>query len=330
MPPPMEPAAKSDRRDDEPGAAVVRQAAEWLAHVESGDAPQADHDDMEAWRTADPAHALALDRLGGVREKLAGAPEVEQETLRRLLLRPRRGAGASFLAVLVLAGMTWVASGLPAVQLYFADQKTGVGETRVVALADGSNLTLSTDSAVNLGVGDGKRSVRLLRGELLARVAKGRQPHFEVTTEDGSAVALGTAYTVLKESGSTMVTVAESQVRVCPALEGETTCATLGPGQRARLTRKTVDLLPDVPVADIAAWADGWLSVDDRPLAEVLDALNRWRTKPIGFDRDALADLRVSGIFPLTDTDKAAANLTTLLPIAIDRRDPSAPVIRRR
>ncbi|MBY8823670.1 FecR family protein [Sphingomonas colocasiae] len=326
----MEPATTSDSREQEPSAAIVRQAAEWLAHVESGDASAADHEDLRAWRAADPAHAVALDRLGGVRARLDGTPDVEREALRRLMLRPRRRAGASFLAVLVLIGAGWMASRLPWVQLYFADQKTEAGETRVVALPDGSSLTLSTDSAVNLEIGDGERAVRLLRGELLAHVAKADAPPFEVMTEDGTAIALGTAYTVLKESAATTVAVAQSQVRVCPVPEDDEGCLTLGPGQRARLAGGRAVRLPDVSAADVGAWAEGWLTVDDRPLAEVLDELNRWRAKPIGFDRTALADLRVSGIFPLRDTDRAAANLARLLPIMMDRSDPDAPVIRRR
>lgn len=309
---------------------MVRQAAEWLAHVESDDACQADHEQLAAWRTADPAHAVALDRLAGLQDNLDGASGVTQETLRRLLLRPRRRMGASVLVLMALISAGWLASSLSIVQLYFADQQTSVGETRVIALSDGSSLTLSTGSAVNIDVGNGKRTVHLLRGELLVHVAKGRSSKFEVTFEDGNAVALGTAYTVHKEADSTIVAVAESHVRVCPALGDDAECLTLSAGQRGRLTRKSVERMADMPPANVGAWADGWLSVDDQPVTEVLNEFNLWRKKPFVFDPVALAGLRVSGAFPLGDTDKAAANLTKLLPIVIDHRDPDALVIRHR
>lgn len=330
MPLPMDPIQRLDNRDNEPSGAIVQKAAEWLAHFESGDASEQDYGEFDAWRSAHPAHALALDRLGGVRESLASTPDVERETLRRLLLRPQRTAGTPFLIVLALLSAGWAGSRLPTVQLFFADQKTTAGETRTVDLADGSTLTLSTDSAVNINVDSSGRRVTLLRGEILAQVAKHEGESFTVDTDDGTATALGTAFTVRKEAASTVIAVAESRVRVCPSREGDAACLTLTPGQRARLTPRQVVHLPDVAAIDVGAWAEGWLSVDDRPLVEVLDELNPWRAVPVAFDRRSLADLRVSGVFSLRDPDKAADNLTKLLPIVMDDSDPAAPVIRRR
>lgn len=330
MPPPMEPDVQASSRDDDPSAAIVQRAAEWLAHIESGDASEQDHQDLEAWRCASPAHALALDRLGGVRASLNDAPRVERETLRRLLSRPRRGRGASVLGLIALIGSGWMASRLPIVQLQFADQKTLAGETRVVDLTDGSQITLSTDSAVDIAMGEDRRTVSLLRGEVFAHVAKRDGALFTVTSRDGAVVALGTAFSVRKETDSTTIAVAESRVQACPALGGYESCVTLTPGQRGRMTARKVERLSDASVADIGAWTDGWLSVEDRPLVEVLDELNRWRKEPIEFDRQALGDLRVSGVFPLRDPERALANLTRLLPVLQERRGPAGPVVSRR
>lgn len=324
---PTDPIRTLPSPENEPGASVVQEAAEWLAHLESGDASDQDRSDLEAWRSADPAHAVALDRLGGVRERLASAPDIERETLRRLLLRPRR-SGAPFVIALALLAAGWAGSRLPSVQLMFADQTTGTGEARALDLADGSRLTLSTDSAVNIDAD--RRLVTLLKGEVLAKVAKRPGENFTVRTRDGTVTALGTAFTVRKEAASTLVAVAESRVRLCPDDSGGAMCTTLSPGQSARLTADGVERVSDIPVGDIGAWADGWLSVDNRPLVEVLDELNRWRATPIRFDRRALGDLRASGVFPLRDPTKATANLTALLPIVLDNRDPAAPVMRRR
>jgi transmembrane sensor len=323
----MDPGRKVRSAENQPSASVVQKAAEWLAHLESGDASDQDRSDFETWRLADPRHALALDRLSGVRERLADGAGVEREALRRLLLRPRR-SGAPFVIVLALLGAGWAGSRLPAVQLMLADQTTPAGEARALDLADGSRLTLSTDSAVNIDVD--RRTVTLLKGEVLANVAKRSGTNFTVRTRDGTATALGTTFTVRKEATSTLVAVAESQVRVCPEDGDAGICMTLSPGQGARLTTHGVERFSGIPVADIGAWADGWLSAEDRPLVEVLDELNRWRTTPIAFDRRALADLRVSGIFPLRDPDKATANLTALLPLVLDNSNPTAPVVRRR
>lgn len=330
MPQPMEPEVITQNRDDDPSEAIVMRAAEWLAHFESGDASEQDYLALEAWRCSAPAHALALDRMGGVRERLDGAPLVERETLRRLLSRPRRGAGAAILGVIALIGAGWMVSRLPIVQLHFADQKTLVGEARGVDLSDGSRLALSTDSAVNIAMGDDRRTINLLRGEVFAQVAKREGAPFTVKSKDGAVVALGTAFSVRKEANFTTVSVAESRVQVCPALGDDKACVTLAPGQRGRMTARKVMRLSDVPVANVGAWSDGWLSVEDRPLVEVLDELNRWRKEPIEFDRRALSDLRVSGVFPLRDPDRALANLTSLLPISQNRIGAAGPVVSRR
>ena len=330
MPPPMEPPVISHDRDGDPSEAVVLRAAEWLAHVESGDASEQDYRELDAWRCAAPAHALALDRLGGVRESLDGAPLVEREALRRLLSRPRRGAGPTILGVIALACTGWMVSRHPTVQLHFADQKTLVGETRDIDLIDGSHLALSTDSAVNIDMGGDRQTIRLLRGEVFAQVAKHDGVSFTVTSKDGAVVALGTAFSVRKEADFTTVAVAESRVRVCPALGGDKGCVTLTPGQRGRMSVRNVERLAYAPITSIGAWTDGWLSVEDRPLVEVLDELNLWREKPIRFDRRALSGLRVSGVFPLQDPDRALANLTKLMPVSQDRSGPEGPVVSRR
>lgn len=306
--------------DETPSPAVVERAAEWLAHLESGDATDADRAALRAWRDAHPSHALALDRMSGMAGQLG--ERAQRETMRRLFLRPNKAPTALLgLATIALTG--WFA----VQHMTTADQSTAAGEIRTVALKTDDRITLATDSAAD--VDDARRTVRLLRGEVLARVAKGAPAPFVVQTRDGTAQALGTAFTVRRLDDATRVAVIESHVRVCPARHPDA-CLTLAPGQQARMTRDAVTALPDAAPTTAGAWSEGWLPVEDQPLVEVLDELNRWRAKPIRFQRQALADLRVSGVFPLRQTDRAVTNLARSLPLAVDRTDPASPVISRR
>lgn len=311
----------------EPNAEVVERAAEWMAHLGSGDA---DADDMAAflaWRAAHPSHALAIERMGG----LGGRTGVEREALRRLF-RPRarrRGVAGAVTAIIVLVGAGWFAARLPIVQIPFADERTAIGEIRPVVLPDGSRIVLASGSAVDIDMDGGARTIRLLQGDVLSEVVRGRDAPFRVVTMDGVAEALGTSFTVRKEEKGTQVAVISSRVRVCPAA-GRDGCRILAPGERVRLSDGGIARLPDIAPGDAAAWADGWLPADGRLLVEVLDELNRWRESPIRFDRAALKDLRVSGIFPLRDGDGALANLARSQPIAIDRSNPASPVVRRK
>lgn len=330
MPQPMATARTISSHNGEPDMNVVHEAARWLAHLESGDATAEDQASFDAWRSASAAHATAFDRLNNVRDRLDQTPVVERETFRRLLSRPRRRAGVPLIALLALAGTGWLTMQLPAVQTYMADERTATGQTRTLDLADGSHLILATDSAINTAFNAATRRVTLLRGEVFAQVARQEKAAFVVQTGDGTATALGTVFTVRKEAEATVVAVAESRVRVCPRQNDENLCLTLQPGQSARIRVNGIERLGDSAAADIGAWTEGWLPVDNRPVVKVLDELNRWRETPIAFDRRALADLRVSGVFALRDPEKAADNLAQLLPLVLDRSDPSAPVMRRR
>lgn len=310
----------------EPTPDVIERAAEWMAHLESGDADDADMAAFESWRAEHPAHAVAIERMSG----LGRGSEAARETLRRLFLRPRRRGGGAALVIALLAGGGWFLSRLPAAQVYCADERTIAGEMRDVPLIDGSRIVLASDSAADLDIGSGRRTVRLLRGEMLAEVARGQAARFRVETPDGTADALGTAFTVRREEGATLVSVIASQVRACPVSAAPAQCVTLAPGERARIADGAVARLANVVPEDIGAWVEGWLPADDIPLAELLDELNRWRKIPIRFDRQSLSAMRLSGIFPLRDTDSALANLARAQPITVDRRDPASPIVRRK
>lgn len=320
----------------QPTSQMVERAAQWIAHLESGDADESDIAEFEAWQASHPAHDIAIKRLGGLHAQLHDNDAVGKESLRRLFLRPGRRSGGALLAALLIMGGAFMAWHYPAVQLYRADERTLAGETRDKALPDGSHIILGTDSAANLEYGDGPRDVHLLRGEILANVAPDHHRPFRVMTKDGTAEALGTSFTVRKDHDGTVVSVISSRVRACAAINGATgnnaerPCILLTSGQRARLSGGAVVPLTQLAPDEMAAWSEGWLSVEDRWLDEVLDELNRWRRVPVRFDRQSLSDLRVSGIFPLKDTDKALVNLSHSLPIIVDRAEPDSPVVRRR
>ncbi|EPN70503.1 regulatory protein [Pseudomonas syringae pv. actinidiae ICMP 19079] len=70
---------------------------------------------------------------------------------------------------------------------------------------------------------------------------------------------------------------------------------------------------------DPADWTRGVLKVDDRPLSEVLQTLAAYRHGLLRFDTQALAGLRVSGVFRLDDSDAALATLADNLPIKVER-----------
>jgi len=64
-------------------------------------------------------------------------------------------------------------------------------------------------------------------------------------------------------------------------------------------------------------------------VTEVLAELNRYRAVPARFDAARLANVRVSGSFPLTDTDHALEGVSRATGLRLDRADAEVVIDRR-
>jgi len=309
----------------EPARAMVEQAALW--HARLGDEH---HDDerraFEDWRSKDPLHAVAFDRISSLDKQLRGAGRVERIALKKLAVTKLSTVKKSALPVVFLCAAIiacWQARHLPIIELTLAQYRTLPGAQRSITLADGSKLTLDTDTALNTIIDAQARTLQLLRGAVLVDVKKvdvkkNAATAFVIRTDDGRARALGTAYSVRKNAHDTVVTVVRSSVEVCSNQNSR--CETLTPGQRARIDGNGVTRLDDIDIEQATAWSRGWLAVNDMPLEQVLDELNRYRESPIRFDARKLAGMNVSGHYPL-DTDSTLQAIARSLPITVDTSD---------
>lgn len=310
----LDPASSRPTRD------MVRRAAQWAAELDDEAAPHARRVACEAWCAADARHRIAFDRVRGLDDRFAGLDRIEQNALSRVARQPRdrwRPAALGLLLAGLLAG-GWLASDSLVLRNHWPDQQTGTGEIRVVRLDDGSTLHLDTDSSIGNRPTASERRISLYRGQVMAEVAKDRQRPFVVRTREGSATALGTIFSVRRDTAGTVVTVIESRVRVCadPVL-GSPDCAELGAGQRARLADgKVVRLAPANP-EQAAAWTKGWLEADDMPLPALLTELGRYRARPILYEAEALSARRITGSFPLSDPDRALTGIAGLSGLAV-------------
>lgn len=311
---------------DGPDRAIIERAAQWCATVHGGEASAEDLAACRRWRDAHPDHELAYTRLEALWAGFDGAPYASAVAARRIIAdalpRPRRGPRKAG-AVLALAAVTlaaWAGLRIAPPAWLLADYRSGTGEWRVVELPDHSRVTLGTDSAIDVRYDGERRLVELRQGEILLEVASdGAGRPFVVHTRDGSAEALGTRYVVRLEHDHTDVSVTESTVRAC-ASAPPAPCARLAAGQRARLSAEGLAALPDVDPENAEGWARRSLVVESRPLPEVLAELARYRPGRLAYDAQALAGLRVSGVFPLDDTDRALQALAASLPLRIERR----------
>lgn len=297
--------------------AVLRQAAEWIAQLWSDDATEQDRADCARWRAGHPDHEQAWQRLLAFEDKLLGLP---RDAARHALRRPPAGAGrrralrALGLGAIVL-GAGYAARGTDGWQRATADYRSATGDLRDLTLPDGTRVTLSTASAIDVRFSDTERLVVLRAGEIL--VATARDPlarPFLVRTRHGSVQALGTRYSVRADDGTSRVAVFEGAVEIRPA-DAPGHAVRLDAGQGSRFSRDRVE--PPAPVGDdMAAWSRGLLVADGMRLEDFIAELARYRPGILRCD-PAVADLRVSGVFSLRDTDRTLQNLTRGLPVAV-------------
>lgn len=284
---------------------VVEAAARWSMVLDSDDVQPADRAECEAWCEQNPLHRQVLERMRAFGAALDELGEPERRTLARVgrkksRRRSRHRNALLGLCALALAGL-WASQTFTVRELW-PDYRTARGELRTLSLPDESRMVLDTDSAISVSASKDRRTITLYRGRVFTNVAADKHRPFVVQTRDGTAIALGTAFSVARDDRGTEVEVTESRVEVCGSRRID--CILLTAGERARIDTKGVTRLK--PLDDPhSTWTTGWLEVDDRPLPEVLSILGRYLPRPIRFDAAALADVRITGSYPLTDPMRA-------------------------
>ncbi|VVE63318.1 FecR family protein [Pandoraea captiosa] len=284
---------------------------------------RADLQRWQRWHDADARHALAWQRLVEFGAHLRTIPPlVAHNTLARVRVNPSRRRMLGVIAVAGVTGAVWTASESNSVRAWRADLRTGVGERRTVQLADGTTLALNTDSAVDVHFSQDERRLRLVRGEIAittgADADHGHRPFF-VDTAQGSLQALGTRFVVREHDDSAAVAVLEGAVRVVPANRASA-AVVLSAGQGATFDRGALRYrFDDASAANAAAaWTQGMLVVHAMPLGDFLDELSRYRRGHLGCAPE-VAGLRVSGIYPVDDTDRVLDMLSRALPVEVQR-----------
>lgn len=279
-------------------ADIRAQASDWIVRL-SGDDTAELRAACDTWRAQDPLHDHVFRQV----EQLWQAMTPDGAKKRR-----RHIATAAMFAL--CAGLAW--QYLP-LNYWMADQRTVVGEVRRVELQDGSVLTLNSHSAVNIQFNDRERVIRLVSGEVEAKVAEdaaGRP--FVVEDRDGRAVALGTLYTVRQDTDNTTVTVIESKVAVSSRAHPETPTV-VHAGEQVRLTIQGVESVEAAPLgAD--SWVTGRLVFQDVPLSAVIAELARYQAGILRVQENAAA-LRFTGVLPADDPGAALDILTQALPL---------------
>lgn len=201
----------------------------------------------------------------------------------------------------------------------FAVYATAVGEQRTVVLPDQSRMMLNTDTRARVLFERDVRVVELEYGEATFSVARDANRPFEVRAVQGTARALGTEFNVFSNNDEVTVSVLDGKVEVIapPSTSGGAAprSAVLMHGEEVRYSNVAMSKIGRADAVRISAWHTGRISFDGMALAQALREFNRYRTKPIVLADESLADVRVSGVFRIGETEALLRALNTAFEI---------------
>ncbi len=309
----------------------LEQAAQWYATLRDEAVSESDRLAWRAWLAACAENASAWQHIDAVSRRFdplraepaggAAAAVAGVDAARRANRSRRRMLNglAGVLGMGVAGWLGWRHTPMPQfVAALRSDHYTGKGERRELVLNDGSHIWLNTASELQVEYDDAQRRLVLLDGEILVQTARDVQARpFYVQTRFGRLQALGTRFTVQQTAQQTRLDVFDGTVEIRTAV-----------GQVLRVDAgrsAQVDSAGATPMgaADRVreAWHRGRLPADDMALGDLLAQLARYRRGHISVAPE-VAQLKVMGVYPTDDTERALAMLEQNLPIRVRRTLP--------
>ncbi len=304
-------------------ARVLDAAINWQLCLDCGSGSAQERAEFERWHAASEEHARAWSQLGMLDQRFAAAAGPARKALQqsRAGLRQRvRKLGSGLASLALVAGLLSWMNAHQSLGYWLADQRTATGETRSLRLDDGTLISLNTHSAVDIRFSAKERLIVLHDGEI--SIETGHKDNdsrpFVVVTDDGRMRALGTRFLVRLEDQGTRLSVLQSAVAAKPQESGDE--QVLHEGQQVLMSHDRLGRVDKLGVgAD--AWTRGMLVVDNVRLGDLVEELGRYRSGYLGVAPE-VADLRITGSFPLNNTDLALQSLLPTLPVQVQQRTP--------
>ena len=318
------------------------EAARWYSDLQDADVALETWEAFLEWE-CDPQNAAAfqeierglvvLDRTnrayGGMGQSVDRAGEPWTGSVNRLAWS-RTAWIAGIAAALVLATVSAIAA-MPLPHPEPIRYATSVGEQRSFDLADGSVMTLNTDTEAEISFTGSRRYVRLVHGQALFEVAKGKRP-FIVEASRSQTTALGTVFDVYAKVGSVEVTLIEGSVGVVPvpakpelwdwfrpAYRDSAAGRTLVPGEKLVIREDGLESVSAIDPSEAGLWRSGTVWIDDMPLADVVAELNRYAPMKVRIDDPDLGAERLSGSFHVSEVEEFVGSLVMMFSMDSER-----------
>jgi len=301
----------SEQQEDIAVDVLTRQAAVWIERRDFGDWTDESRAEFDTWLAQSPAHRVAFIRLetGWKRSELLSALQTFKPAR---IAQPARkhwwaigGAAAAAAVALVAFGLSGAFDAKkPAFQTY----ATTIGGRETLALADGSEIELNTDTVLRISNAAHGRKAWLDKGEAYFKIKHDAAHPFVVVAGAHRITDLGTKFTVRDEGTGIKVALMEGRARLDSTGKTGPRSVTLTPGDVALATPTSfsVNKKPTAQLIKDIGWEHGVLTFDHWALADAARELNRYNTKKLIIGDAVAGRLTFGGTFATNDVDAVA------------------------
>lgn len=292
-------------------------AVDWAAKA-ARELTEPERKELDRWLEGDPRRLGAFVRAQAawIHAERAAALGSEADAAGPLGEAPAAVSRASTAPIsrraLIAGGGALAASAAGAAFFTSARYRTiesGIGEVRRLTLADGSKLTLDTDSRVRISEASGSRALELVYGKLFLAVAEARQPLSLLSSGLAMRMAEGAFAVEALPKMPIVALVTKGWLSISqrkapwitkaalPLKDNTTFKLPLG----APLAEAEVRPLNSAESDQLLAWRDGMLSFSGEALGAAVREFDRYSTMRIIITDPALAQQRITGLFRADD-----------------------------
>ena len=314
-----------------PSESVSDQARVWFSRLQADDVTDAERVQFKRWYQENQQHAQAYDNVRRFWEMLKIPAEqvqakVTTETTPAPLFSTLHGSSdgakkststraASYGVITLMLVILLFNPLLKQFQNWQSNYHTNAGEQLTVALSDGSQVILNTDTALKVAFVENERRIQLLHGEAYFKVAHNKIRPFIVSHEMTRTQAVGTTFTVKDSGHETQVLVSEGTVKVSAHDSDDGVLVHIN--QQVDYQHEQFGKVNAANVFEALAWQRGQLIFTQQPLQQVIAEINRYHPGKIVLMNPALKQRVVSGVFDTTDPNAAIDALKATLKLTV-------------
>ncbi|MBO0493764.1 FecR family protein [Pseudomonas sp. Marseille-Q1929] len=298
---------------------LVDQAIQWMIKLRFNVADDASTAAFERWLHSSAEHQQVWQRVATMNDDFNQLPaQLGRRTLSGARQRISRRESLKLLGLVAgAAGLTWFGRDYTPLPALVADYRTATGEQRRVTLDDGSQVQLNSATAIDSTFTAERRKVLLRQGEIVVQPSGDSRP-FWVLARNADLRAQGARLLVREEAQGTLVAVQQGSVAVFADRHDANARQMIPPGAAVLIDRHSIR----PPIAnglDPWAWSDGVISAHNMRLDDFLSELARYRNGLVRCS-EAVAGLRVSGTYQLSDTDQVLTLVAQSLNVDVTYR----------